>query len=50
MKQHPFFSSIKWTLLEKKLINPPVILTMEDDLELKGKPFEKDEEAKFLNF
>jgi len=33
MKLHPFFKSIKWTLLEKKLITPPVILTMEDDLE-----------------
>jgi len=35
MKQHPFFSTINWTLLEKKQINPPVFLTMEEDLEQK---------------
>lgn len=51
MKLHPFFKSIKWTLLEKKLITPPVILTMEDDLEQQRvKHLEEDEEAKFLNF
>jgi len=38
-------------MLEKKLITPPVFLTMEDDEEQKVlSPVEEDEEARFLNF
>ena len=49
MKQHPFFSSIHWTHLEKKLITPPVFLTMDEEDERRADQ-DDDEEAKFLSF
>ena len=49
MKQHPFFSSIHWAHLEKKLITPPVFLTMDEEDERKVES-DDDEETKFLSF
>lgn len=52
MKQHAFFRMINWDLLQKKLITPPIILSMdEEDRDLpKAEDAEEDEETKFLNF
>ena len=52
MKQHAFFKMINWDLLMKKLITPPVILSMdEEDRDVpKVEDQDEDEEAKFLNF
>lgn len=51
MKQHPFFEAINWDLLQRKLITPPIILTMDedDDGQREGVEPEDEEEAMFLN-
>ena len=35
IKEHPFFSSIDWELLEKKQITPPYDPNVKDNLDLK---------------
>ena len=50
IKKHPFFEGINWQMLERKLITPPVFLTLEDEDSAENGLHGADaEEKEFLN-